>query len=53
MPAMNRFLAQAIEERFNLADTLRGLGEVVGQEIPEEELGGEALSLPTAAAARA
>jgi flagellum-specific ATP synthase len=53
MPTMNRFLTQAIEERFTLADTLKGFGEVMGVEIPEEELGGEALSLSSPAAARA
>jgi flagellum-specific ATP synthase len=53
MPEMNRFLTQAIEERFELRDTLRRLGEIVEIPIPEEELGGEALSLPARAAARA
>jgi flagellum-specific ATP synthase len=53
MPALNRFLTQAVEERFSLADTLKALGELAGLEIPEEELGGEALSLSPRAAARA
>jgi len=53
MPAINRFLTQAVEERFAPADTLRALGELVGMDVPEEELGGEAVSLPARAAARA
>jgi flagellum-specific ATP synthase len=53
MPALNRFLTQAVEERFSLSDTLKALGELAGLEIPEEELGGEALSLSPRAAARA
>jgi flagellum-specific ATP synthase len=53
MPALNRFLTQGIEERFSLADTLKALGELSGLEIPEEELGDEALSLSPRAAARA
>jgi flagellum-specific ATP synthase len=53
MPALNRFLRQAVEERFTMADTLKTLGELSGLEIPEEELGGEAVSLSPRAAARA
>jgi len=53
MPALNRFLTQAVEERFSLADTLKTLGELAGLEIPEEELGGEAVSLSPRTAARA
>ncbi len=53
MPAIRRFLIQAVEERFTLADTLKTLGELAGLEIPEEELGSEALSLSPPAAARA
>jgi flagellum-specific ATP synthase len=53
MPALNRFLTQAVEERFSLSDTLKALGELSGLEIPEEELGSEALSLSPRTAARA
>ena len=53
MPAINRFLTQAVEERFAPGDTLKALGELVGMQIPEEELGSEALSLSPRAAARA
>jgi flagellum-specific ATP synthase len=53
MPAVRRFLIQAVEERFSLADTMKALGELAGLQIPEEELGGEALSLSSPAAARA
>jgi flagellum-specific ATP synthase len=53
LPALNRFLRQAVEERFTMIDTLKALGELAGLEIPEEELGGEAVSLSPRAAARA
>ncbi len=53
MPAINAFLVQAIEEKVPLADTYRRLGEIAEVEIPEEELADEAVSLPSAAAARA
>jgi len=53
MPALNGFLRQAVEERFTMADTLKALGELSGLEIPEEELGSEAVSLSPRAAARA
>jgi flagellum-specific ATP synthase len=45
MPQINAFLVQAIEEGFAMGDTFRRIGEIVGVEIPEEELAGEALSL--------
>jgi flagellum-specific ATP synthase len=53
MPEINRFLTQAIEERFQLRETFQRLGEIIEVPIPEEELGSEALSLPARAAARA
>jgi flagellum-specific ATP synthase len=53
MPDMNRFLTQAIEERFPMRETFQKLGEIVEVPVPEEELGGEALSLPARAAAGA
>ena len=53
LPALNRFLVQAVEERYSLNDTLRALGELAGLEIPEEELGSEAVSVSPRAAARA
>lgn len=53
MPEMSRFLVQGIHERFSMEETLKSLGEIAGVPIPEEELGGEALSLPARAAARA
>jgi flagellum-specific ATP synthase len=53
MPEMNRFLTQAVEERFPTRETFQRLGEIAGVPIPEEELGGEALSLPARAAAGA
>lgn len=38
IPAIDRFLVQAIEEKAPLADTLRMAGEIAGIAIPEEEL---------------
>jgi flagellum-specific ATP synthase len=53
MPALNRFLIQAVEERYSMTDTLKALGDLAGMQIPEEELGSEAISLSPRAAARA
>ena len=53
MPEMNRFLTQAIAERFPMGETFQRLGEIIDVPIPVEELGSEALSLPARAAARA
>jgi hypothetical protein len=38
MPAIERFLVQAIEEKAPLDETLRAAGEIAGVPIPEEEL---------------
>jgi flagellum-specific ATP synthase len=43
MPAIRSFLEQAIEEKADLADTLRTAGEIAEIEIPEEELEYEAV----------
>jgi flagellum-specific ATP synthase len=53
MPEINAFLVQAIEEGFGMRDIFRRMGEIVDVEIPEEELAGEALSLPAGTASRA
>jgi flagellum-specific ATP synthase len=53
MPEINTFLVQAIEEGFGMRDIFRRMGEIVDVEIPEEELAGEALSLPAGTASRA
>jgi flagellum-specific ATP synthase len=50
MPEINAFLIQAIEERFTMEDAFRRMGEIAGLEIPDEELAGEAVSLPARAA---
>lgn len=50
MPEINAFLIQAIEERFTIEDAFRRMGEIAGLEIPDEELAGEAVSLPARAA---
>ena len=53
MPEINDFLIQGIEERFVIEDALRRMGEITGIEIPEEELGSEAVSLSPRAASTA
>jgi flagellum-specific ATP synthase len=46
MPEIRKFLAQRVEEKAVLAETLRSLGTIAGMEIPEEELGAEAAAAP-------
>jgi len=53
MPEINEFLIQGIEERFVIEDALRRMGEITGIEIPEGELGSEAVSLSPRAASGA
>jgi flagellum-specific ATP synthase len=42
MPEIEGFLAQRIEEKAPLAETLRRAGEIAGIEIPQEEFAGNA-----------
>jgi flagellum-specific ATP synthase len=53
MPEINAFLIQAIDEGFVMEEALRRMGEIAGIEIPEEELGSEAVSLSPRAGSRA
>ncbi|RKX86783.1 MAG: flagellum-specific ATP synthase FliI [Spirochaetes bacterium] len=45
LPAINKFLIQGIKEKSTMGDALKRIGEIAGIEIPEEEIGSEALSV--------
>jgi flagellum-specific ATP synthase len=53
MPEINDFLVQGIDEGCVTEEALRRMGDIAGIEIPEEELGGEAVSLSPRASSRA